>query len=134
MAALLSACVAEGGVLQRRTPVYLRVTFTSAFPGAPPDADVEFLLQTDGDATAAVRAAVRAPGSGAAGGGAALPRPDLGRTAERLFRIRRRLGWAEVFVMRSRDVGVLETPLDAFGPVPPAGGADYSALDDPLAV
>jgi hypothetical protein len=130
MAALLSACVAEGAVLKQRTPTYLYVSFTSTFPGAPPDTDVEFLLQTDGDATAAVRAAARV--SPAGGGGGA--RPDLGRTAARLFRIRQRLDWPEVYVMRSRGVGVMETPLDAFGPVPPAGGADYSALDDPLAV
>ena len=64
-----------------------------------------------------------------------LPRADLGRTAERLFRLRRRLRWEEVFVMRARDVALLETPMDNFGPVPPAGGVDYArgGLDDPLA-
>jgi hypothetical protein len=131
--ALAAAAKEDNGVVVARDDVagYLRVAFTSAAPGAPPDADLEFLLQADGDATVAVRAAARAPAAVAA-----LPRPDLGRTAERLFKIRRRLGWPEVFVLRGRGSalgGLLETPLDGFGPVPPAGGADYGALDDPLA-
>ncbi len=37
--------------------------------------------------------------------------------------------------MRGREASpfLLETPADSFGPVPPAGGADYGRLDDPLA-
>ena len=130
--ALRAAIEAEGGVLldaSKSTPLYTKAAFTSSAPSAPPDVTVEFLLQTDGDATVAVRAVARPPPPGT------LPRADLGRTAERLFRLRRRLLWDEVFVMRARDNALLETPLDGFGPVPPAGGVDYArgGLDDPLA-
>ena len=129
-AELREAIEAEGGVLTDvASPLYTRAAFTSTSPSAPPDADVEFLLQTDGDATVAVRAVARPPAPGS------LPRADLGRTAERLFRVRRRLRWDEVFVLRARDNALLESPLDGFGPVPPAGGVDYArgGLDDPLA-
>lgn len=137
LAALRGAVLAEGGFLvgtaSPGAPYYLRALFASPSvfaPGAPPDVDAEFLLDADGDATVAVRCVARPPPPGQ------LPRPDLGRTAERLFRIRRRLGWEEVFVLRQRGSPLLlETPLDGFGPVPPAGGVEYSrgGLDDPNA-
>lgn len=33
---------------------------------------------------------------------------------------------------RSGMLGVMETPWDSFGPVPPLDGLDYGAIDDEL--
>ena len=127
-AALLDALRADGALVLRQSesPLYV-------YAYQPRDAiHVEVLLLTEGDSVALVRAAA-APAETAA----SLLRLLPDRRAEKaLTSLRRRVGWAEVPVLRNRIEpfgGVFgESPFDSFGPPPPEGGVDdLSSLDDP---
>ena len=122
--------MAEGGrlVAASASDGYIRAAFGPASAAGGATADLELLLARDADATVAVRCLWPSQQQGVLAG----LLPD--QRAERLLeRLRLRLGWPEVFVMRNRsNLFGLESPFDSFGPLVPQGGVDYAALDDPL--
>jgi hypothetical protein len=127
--AIRRALVAEDGTIEDDLPDvgYLRAAFRDGVV-------LEFLARGEDDLVCEVRGTIR-------GGGGVGPIPSLGGSApeKRLIRVRRRLGWAEVPVLRNRTpkvLGYFETPFDDFGPVPPPTmdyeGMRGDALSDPL--
>ena len=126
--AIRRALVAEDGTVEDHLPDvgYLRAAFRDGVV-------LEFLARGEDDLVCEVRGTLRGGGVG--------PFPSLGGSApeKRLVRVRRRLGWAEVPVLRNRTpkvLGYFETPFDDFGPVPPPTmdyeGMRGDALSDPL--
>ena len=109
---LVAAVKRAGGQVEDKRSDYVRAVFVS---GAASDV-VEFLFAS-GDNTVALRAVPRNPSQ-----------KDFGRNARRLEQLRRSLGWTDVFILRNRQrfFGVIESPLDGFGPVPPISN-DYGA-------
>jgi uncharacterized protein (DUF1499 family) len=61
-------------------------------------------------------------------------RPDIGRNRLRVRELKQQLGWEYVPVLRNRKrvLGVLESPLDSFGPEPPLDSLEPERPDDIL--
>jgi hypothetical protein len=126
-ALLLEALRAEGAlVLEKKEPAgYVRAYMVRRA------VHIEVLLQVDGDAIAEVRAVAATPSSAI---GFSLLAEDPAEAA--LTALRRRLGWAEVAVLRNRVAalpGLAESRFDRFGPPPPEGGVDLSRSDYDIA-
>lgn len=83
---------------------------------------VEFYLQTKGDNIAQVRLFVDDSNDYTKNTGDIIP-AIFKHHDQLLNRIRLRLGWEEVVVLRNRTrlFGLFESPFDSFGPTPPVG-------------
>jgi len=106
----------QGASIDERQDLYLRASVKGRW-----GTDVMEFLFAEGDATVSLR------------GLPALANPVGARLLQQRFdSLRKDLGWDEVYVLRNRKrlFGVIESPFDSFGDIPPLEPDFDRPIDD----